>query len=641
MAKMNPGSVNIYEFRRGFAHQLQGESWVSTGFYGPKYVGITFEGEKIPQEIIRAIANEAFQVSQLVSWEEFEKLSLAEKQAIGSLEFNRQFVSGIALVGKTLDTWAVLAVITGAIDFAPRYLTVQRYFCCQKSDDYDAMATLITWWVEKQLIFDIFDNDLGQVYQAYPVIEEQELNNTLLSYSPSAYNNLYLISPELDLSKNNLLSISSTCSQLASQNRSTATWAFNVNQLKRPELFTLVQAGTSEFYQQYIFHQSVVSGNANLSIARANYGQASQEHLFELAPTLSEFITKGKLSSEQIEFFKQELNKDYNSEGWQKLFTDLLNNKVTDEKSMIRLLTIEALIIPKNSVILFQELLRSNNDTWKDFDKIQESLFVLEDELNDKAEKGVWQIINNLIEDKFKLPFWRSLITDILRTKRRLLGNFFCVGKGKSLWITSFEKCLLKWLDERQYDNYIGEFIPSEGKINQGKYLNLVKIIDKSKLPIKNVFNAWIYSQILKKKVPAKLYEDVDRYYGNQYPEFIQTLEKKPTLKDRLDAVDGFFMAPIRFPHIPGLRRSRNSSTRGTEIIPIRRPRRNHRRQFSWLDSLTKISVIIFSFSSVISVVSVLLNGSNYIVVDDILFLIILISGIVLMILCVVQFFKR
>ncbi|NEP58917.1 MAG: hypothetical protein F6K31_18165, partial [Symploca sp. SIO2G7] len=263
MAKMNPDSVNIYEFRRGFAHQPQGESWVSTGFYGPKYVAITFDGGEIPQEIIRAIANEAFQVSQLVSWEEFEKLSLAEKQAIGSLEFNRRFVSGIALVGKTLETWAVLAVITGAIDFAPRYLTVQRYFCCQQSDDYDAMATLITWWEKERLIFDICDNDPGKIYEASPVIKEQPPHNTLLSYSPSAYNNLYLISPEIELSKNNLLSISSTCSQLAEQNRSTATWAFNVNHLKMPELFTLVQAGTLEFYDQYIFHQSVGSGNAN------------------------------------------------------------------------------------------------------------------------------------------------------------------------------------------------------------------------------------------------------------------------------------------------------------------------------------------------------------------------------------------
>ena len=51
-------TVRVDEFRSGFTYQSCGNSWRSTGFYGPPYIGNTFHDGFIPEPLQRATRRE-------------------------------------------------------------------------------------------------------------------------------------------------------------------------------------------------------------------------------------------------------------------------------------------------------------------------------------------------------------------------------------------------------------------------------------------------------------------------------------------------------------------------------------------------------------------------------------------------------
>ena len=132
---------------------------------------------------------------------------------------------------------------------------MKRYFCCPESYDgnYDAMATLIEFFFDngpENLTFDILENKPQKSYQVYPLSSQylQSLNSLNCDYS--MFDGLRLINPDLEMNKNNLLQMWKTCLSLVGGDRKKAAWAFNIDSVANLTDFTLIQAGTQEFFQR-------------------------------------------------------------------------------------------------------------------------------------------------------------------------------------------------------------------------------------------------------------------------------------------------------------------------------------------------------------------------------------------------------
>ena len=89
-------TVIIYEFRSGFTHQSCGNSWRSTGFYGPPYIGNSFHDGFIPEPLQRATRREdsRFDVSQKIEYQSFINLPHQRREFIGFKKFNEHYVDG-------------------------------------------------------------------------------------------------------------------------------------------------------------------------------------------------------------------------------------------------------------------------------------------------------------------------------------------------------------------------------------------------------------------------------------------------------------------------------------------------------------------------------------------------------------------
>ncbi|MDZ8078148.1 MAG: hypothetical protein RMX35_03415 [Nostoc sp. DcaGUA01] len=542
---MSEEQIEIYEFRRGFTYKLQGESWVSTGFYGPKYVGITFKDNEIPEAIIQAIQEQAFDGNQFVDIHRMPILSSEEYGAIGTQRFNEEFTSGIALVGRIIDDWSVLAVITFALDFSSRIFPVQRYFCCQESPDYDAMATLIAWWSANKITFDISDNDPGQVYNFSPIKSEDLPNvNNLDGVRPTGYPHLYLLQPGIDNSLNKLLQIWSTCLQLANQNQINPAWAFNIHSLKRPELFTLIQAATEEYYHNNISEENIV-----------NFPQTHEDtpQKIEIIPNkitlksaLINFKNNGTLTLENQKILKQAIINNYNYQSWQNLFEPIFND-CAEEKNIIYLLTLQSIIIPEKTLDLLQQLVYSNENLWDNFISCQTYLrTILKPEINQSLEEGVWYVINSLVENKISLPFSNKVLIKIFSTGL-IIDKFF---NQQIMWANALSKSLEQYLiinfSSSEEDNLNPienlsrtKFFNNLKQVNYRKRYNqgyqlVIKIMQRSQLPKISIIKAEIYNNI-NGNIPAQLYNQISTNYIKNYPGFVSSLKRKPTLKDKFN----------------------------------------------------------------------------------------------------------
>ncbi|MGK7896052.1 MAG: hypothetical protein AB4372_21180, partial [Xenococcus sp. (in: cyanobacteria)] len=444
-------TVIIYEFRSGFTYQSCGKSWRSTGFYGSPYIGSSFHDGFIPEPLQRATRREdsRFDVSQKVDYQNFINLPHQTRDLIGFKEFNEHFVRGNALVGRIIETWAVLAVISVAIDFGNRPFPVKRYFCCPESYDgnYDAMATLIEFFFHKRpenLTFDILENKPQKSYKFSPLSSQDLDSLNFLNCDYSMFDGLRLLQPEsgLEMSKINLLQMWKTCLSLVSGDRKKAAWAFNVDSVASPTDFTLIQAGTQEFFQR---NYSTVSRQLALSpspsnqreLAHSNYSsqQASSLSQFNQGTTSSnfnaesvfnDFVENGKLSPENIKFITTDIQQ--NHEEWEKLATKSRDEIIREFNSfsyIIRYYILSALIVPERAVYLFQQLLFSpenicdiffNSAKYKYFETIQNDPY-----FQNNIEEGIWLIINNIVESRFKLPpkkHFRLRLNQPVKSKR-------------------------------------------------------------------------------------------------------------------------------------------------------------------------------------------------------------------------------
>ncbi|NET43461.1 hypothetical protein [Okeania sp. SIO2B3] len=432
--------VIIYEFRSGFTYEFCGNSWRSTGFYGSPYVGHTFNDGVIPEPLQRATRREdsRFDVSQKIDYQSFINLPHQTRDLMGFKEFNESFVHGNALVGRIIEEWAVLAVVSIAIDFANRIFPVKRYFCCRESYDrnYDAMATLIEFFFDtrpENLTFDILENKPEKSHK-FDGFSSQDLESLdypdSQDFYDSKFDGLRLFKPGLDMSKNNLLKMWKTCLSLVPGDREKAAWAFNVDSVASPTDFTLIQAGTKEFFHRNystVSRQPALppsssnqreSTNSNYSSPQASspsqFNQGTTSNNLDTESVFKDFVEDGNLSQQTFRFITKGIQQ--NNQQLQNLSnkgTDEIRTEFNDYYLIIRYYTLSALIVPERAVDLFQQLLFSRNDIWEEFLKSAKYFKYFQQRQNDpylkktiekSIEESVWLIINNLVENQFRLP---------------------------------------------------------------------------------------------------------------------------------------------------------------------------------------------------------------------------------------------
>ena len=137
------------------------------------------------------------------------------------------------------------------------------------------------------------DNDLGEHLKKYL----QSLNSLTCDYS--MFDGLRLINPDLEMNKNNLLQMWKTCLSLVSGDREKAAWAFNIDSVANLTDFTLIQAGTQEFFQRNystVSRQPAVSPPPPSGKMPTKQG-AAQSISAELV--FNDFVKNGKLSKNQ------------------------------------------------------------------------------------------------------------------------------------------------------------------------------------------------------------------------------------------------------------------------------------------------------------------------------------------------------
>ena len=485
-------TVRVYEFRSGFTYQSCGESWRSTGFYGSSYIGITFDHDIIPKLIQRAARREdsRFDVSQKIYYQRFINLPHQDRDSIGFQEFNEIFVDENALVGRIIEGWAVLAVVSVAIDFGNRPFPVKRYFCCRESYDknYDAMATLIEFFFDngqKNLTFDILENQPEKSYPVCP-LSSQDLQEYFQHCYDSKFDGLYLLKPDLEMSKNNLLKMWKTCLSLVSDDRKKAAWAFNVDSVANLTDFTLIRAGTQEFFNK---NYSAVSPQVALTQSNQEtieYGDISNNFDVEF----KNFVKNRNLSSQMFALITTGIQQ--NNQQLQRLANQDGNEIITEFQNfsfLIRYYTLSALIAPERSVDLFQQLLFSEEEIWRAFLSSAKSLKnLIQLTKNDwyfekYIEEGVWLIINYIIEDKFQLHL----------DKREKLKRFFT--EEDNIWIEgicfSYQKYPLTESSKttREQENTISSFQDFIHKLEKEEHKRYRKDHEKGYKKITQIFS--------------------------------------------------------------------------------------------------------------------------------------------------------
>ena len=634
---MSNQEIRIDEFRLGMTAQACGDSWRSTGFYGDNYMGVTFEGGQIPPalQIATAPNSPLFKVSQYIDYQSFNSLSPQEKESIGSLEFNEQWVKGVALVGRIIDEWSILAVITVALDFANRPFPVQRYFCCRESFDgsYDGMATLIRFYASKaeDLIFDLCENKPATIHLKTPFETQKFKRSQTLHSQPSKFRDLYLLQSNIEQTEVYLLALWKTCLDLVDDNREQAAWAFNVHELTSPNDFTLIRAGTQHFFNNYyrVSNSLVHRGNTNnirREIRQKNHYALEAQAIFD------EFITTGKLDSEQINFIKTDIQQ--NLEQWRLLAQrDRDDNEEQTERfkrnffqdyfHIIRYFTLSALILPERAADLFQQLLVSKNEIWDEFWECQEPLRPLQVEpyFKKSAQIGVWLIINYIIEDKFQLPSWRLFKLDEFRglpveTKFFVKSVKKNANQKQNIWTTHLglsltklinviisytPKAALKDITNREIKSFLRKLSQETYRKKHKKaYSRILKIFSQAKFK-HHLFLQALIERELKNKINYRLYDLLKRCkYDAGYPKFFNELVKEKTLSEQTGtiilSIVSFVTLPVRF-----LLKKRKSRSQKNKKV-IRRP--NYLLMRNWLYFIIGLlaSVLGWSISQILLV---------------------------------------
>ncbi|MBV5261879.1 hypothetical protein FLX56_26045 [Synechococcus moorigangaii CMS01] len=223
--------VQIYEFSTGIQVDVDPSSpggWVSRGFTG-HYMNVTLPDGEVPHEVKRAIANKYFSVTE-------------------GGDMNQP-----AVIGREVQDWSVVAVVSRGRDDGGRPLSVYRYFLCEgKKNLWQILA-----WMEE------YRRNSGQL----PIFNPSEARTSGDYYIPpagakppsmnfdeettaqlKAYETTPILLP--DGQNYELKVVHSYAIHRALQVGQPIAWAYNAEVLENPRSFILIHVASDRAYQR-------------------------------------------------------------------------------------------------------------------------------------------------------------------------------------------------------------------------------------------------------------------------------------------------------------------------------------------------------------------------------------------------------
>ncbi|WP_346294242.1 hypothetical protein [Sphaerothrix gracilis] len=313
-------SVEIHEFSTGITpEKLPDGGWVSRGFTG-NYMNSTLV--EIPRVIYRSIANKDFAVSE---------------GAASDVP---------TVIGRDIESWSVIALITKGRDEKGRAASFYRYFLTQSDE---GLSRLLAFIEERQkqgqsFTFDPFD--FVEVNRPHTV--SQQVFNTHPDHRgttdpcqeiPCVLDRRQSCDPVF------VNQLATSCSQSSGQ---PAAWAFNVEALEKPRRFQVIYPASDAAYQR--IRQSILAIPKAVSSSSVdeqaiktalksliNSSQTKPEHLRILLATI-DFVASASSNIVSKEFW----NSLFNSQGAE----NAIRQKIYSSP-MTRLLTLRAIVLPK------------------------------------------------------------------------------------------------------------------------------------------------------------------------------------------------------------------------------------------------------------------------------------------------------
>ena len=283
----------IYEFSKKFDYiQNKNGIWVSGGYVLNQKKAFERSNYKngdineIPNEIRQAIIGGLFEIPDAYPTNSLTDQEFIKLVETGKLDIAHPPLEHIALIARNLIDYCILAVATRQIDDKWRTKLIgYRFFWLkiadlgsQSLDLVDEIATLLSWWMNNKLCFDMNPTSyesrdyLGEtIICKYDIIESYKRERKILESSPYPY----LFEGTIDRPLN--------CFELHAQavhlsNLHTA-WAWNIRKLKKPETFTVVYCADRISYKQF-FSLALEPINDSPQQAKigGNYSSQNQYH---------------------------------------------------------------------------------------------------------------------------------------------------------------------------------------------------------------------------------------------------------------------------------------------------------------------------------------------------------------------------
>ncbi|MBD0389216.1 MAG: hypothetical protein ICV54_22640 [Nostoc sp. C3-bin3] len=310
-------SIEIHEFSTGIrAEKTANGGWVSLGFTG-QYMNCTLE--RIPEAVERSIANREFAVTEGASTEQ------------------------PAIIGRVLgtgeDAWSVMAVVTRGRDEKGRSVSVYRYFLCQ--GDKNLRLLIADWENQNKPTFK--PSDHKSVGQSHSFDGSSSLPHLPLEAKELPFDQpqpiLLLPEQRYDLATINTLALRKFNTN---NNGQPVSWAFNVEALKQPHRFQVIQPASDRAYQI-------------LQRAIAHVPQVSAPVVVDeeaLKSALRSLMNSSQVKPEAVQVIAEALgNQQITSKYWHSLFdgqgaATAIKQKIYTSQ-MVRLVTLRAMVIPE------------------------------------------------------------------------------------------------------------------------------------------------------------------------------------------------------------------------------------------------------------------------------------------------------
>lgn len=310
---MSASDIEIHEFSTGITPEQTTIGWVSRGFTG-RYMNSTLD--EIPYAVERSIANKEFSVAEGAS---------SDRPTI---------------IGREIDEWSIIAIITKGRDEKGRSASFYRYFLSENGN-----LNHILSWIENEKAHgrDCNFNPYDQKDVRQPNLSEISYPSQSTSRQECSDETPEILNPDQEYSVQQVNELATT---KAHRNRQPVSWAYNVEALEQASRFQVIYPASEPAIRR--IKQSLVSVNVAPT-------SAIDEQAINVA--IKNLINSSQIKPESVDTLVKSIRTVETALGnqsasfWKGIFDgqgagNAIRQKILSPQ-MSKLLTVRAMILPE------------------------------------------------------------------------------------------------------------------------------------------------------------------------------------------------------------------------------------------------------------------------------------------------------